>query len=61
MARCDPDAATVDALAQLQLKIVKHGRSIEMHHASAELCMLFSMMGLGDVVRLVGDPGRQAD
>jgi ABC-type transporter Mla MlaB component len=46
-----PDAVTVDALAQLQLKVRRHGRAIEMHHAVDELRVLFALMGLEDVVR----------
>lgn len=51
----DPDAATVDCLAQLQLKVRRNGRSIEMHRASARLESLLSMMGLDGVVRFVGE------
>jgi ABC-type transporter Mla MlaB component len=48
-----PDAVTVDALAQLQLKVRRHGRSIEMHNAVTELRALFALMGLDGVVRFV--------
>ena len=51
----EPDAATVDCLAQLQLKVRRHGRSIEMHHVSPQLLALFVLMGLDEVVRLVPD------
>jgi ABC-type transporter Mla MlaB component len=46
----DPDAVTVDALAQLQLAARRHGCQVRLRHASAELRELVAFMGLGDVL-----------
>ena len=46
-----PDAATVDALARLQLAARRHGCSVQLHNASCELLELVDFMGLTDVCR----------
>jgi ABC-type transporter Mla MlaB component len=46
----EPDAATVDALAQLQLAALRLGCRIELRHASPELQELLALMGLDGVV-----------
>jgi ABC-type transporter Mla MlaB component len=46
----DPDAATVDALARLQLAARRHGCRIRLRNASPELCELVAFMGLCDVL-----------
>jgi ABC-type transporter Mla MlaB component len=48
----DPDAATVDALARLQLTARRRGRRICLRHACGELQGLLALMGLGDVLPL---------
>jgi ABC-type transporter Mla MlaB component len=48
----DPDAATVDALARLQLTARRRGRRIRLRHACGELQGLLALMGLGDVLPL---------
>lgn len=48
----DPDAATVDALARLQLTARRLGRRIRLRHACGELQGLLVLMGLGDVLPL---------
>ena len=48
--RAPPDAATVDALARLQLAAGRHGFRIVLGDASADLRRLVSFMGLGDVL-----------
>ncbi len=45
-----PDAVTVDALARLQLGARRHGCTVRLRHASAELRELVSFMGLSDVL-----------
>jgi hypothetical protein len=44
------DAATVDALARLQLQAGRHGCRLLLRGASAELVELISFMGLADVL-----------
>lgn len=44
------DAATVDALARLQLTARRCGGRIRLHRASHELLQLLSFVGLADVV-----------
>ena len=46
----DPDAATVDALARLQLAARRHGCQVRLRHASSELRELVAFMGLSDVL-----------
>jgi ABC-type transporter Mla MlaB component len=53
----DPDAASVDALARLQLTARRLGREIRLRHACGELQDLLSLMGLGDVVSLCAESG----
>jgi ABC-type transporter Mla MlaB component len=48
----DPDAATVDALARLQLTARRCGRRISLRHACGELQGLLVLMGLGAVLPL---------
>jgi ABC-type transporter Mla MlaB component len=45
-----PDAATVDALARLQLAARRHGCRVRLRNASAELLELVAFMGLSDVL-----------
>lgn len=47
----DPDAVTVDALAQLQLTARRHGRQLRLRHTGPELQSLLTLMGLRDVLR----------
>ncbi len=44
------DAATVDALARLQLAAVRCGCTIRLRHPSAQLLDLVALMGLADVL-----------
>jgi ABC-type transporter Mla MlaB component len=46
----EPDAATVDALARLQLAARRHGCRVQLRHASPELLALVEFMGLRDVL-----------
>ncbi len=61
----DPDLATVDALARLQLAARRLGRSIRLRHASRELRELLSLAGLSDVLpcgaELLVETERQAE
>jgi hypothetical protein len=51
--RCaEADAATVDALARLQLAAIRQGRRIRLRNASPELGELIAFMGLKGVLRL---------
>jgi ABC-type transporter Mla MlaB component len=45
-----PDAATVDALARLQLAAQRRGCQVRLRHASDELVALVAFMGLRDVL-----------
>ena len=56
----DPDAATVDALARLQLTAQRLGRDVRVRHASVALVELLDLVGLSDVVRLCVESGFQA-
>ncbi len=47
----DPDVATVDALARVQLTARRMGRRIRLLHACWELTDLVDLMGLAGVVR----------
>jgi hypothetical protein len=42
----DPDAATVDALARMQLICRRLGCRLQLEHACPELCELIDFMGL---------------
>lgn len=45
-----PDVGTIDALARLQLIARRHGRRVQLRHASVELQELLSLLGLFDVL-----------
>lgn len=47
----DTDAATLDALARLQLVAKRCGRALEVRHAPLELRELVEFVGLGPVIR----------
>ncbi|MGZ4430273.1 MAG: STAS domain-containing protein [Gaiellales bacterium] len=55
----DPDVATVDALARLQLNARRLGLQVRLCHAPRELRELVAFAGLDDVLRL--DPQGQAE
>lgn len=61
----DPDAATIDALARVQLTARRLGRQVQLRHACGELRDLVALMGLGDVLPLSGalrlEPRGQAE
>jgi ABC-type transporter Mla MlaB component len=59
----DPDVATVDALAQLQLTARRLGRQIVLRNACDELRQLLFLVGLSDVVLLAGgsQPGGKGE
>jgi ABC-type transporter Mla MlaB component len=46
----EPDAATVDALARLQLGARRHACQVRLRGASDELLALVAFMGLSDVL-----------
>jgi ABC-type transporter Mla MlaB component len=46
----EADAATVDALARLQLAAKRVGRRVRLRNASADLLELVAFMGLADVL-----------
>jgi STAS domain len=46
----NPDAATVEALARLQLIAHRNGCTIRLRNASAELLEVVEWMGLGSVL-----------
>jgi ABC-type transporter Mla MlaB component len=46
----EPDVATVDALARLQLAARRHGCQVRLCHASDELLELVAFMGLTEVL-----------
>lgn len=48
----DPDAATIDAVARLQLTARRLGRQVRLRDACGELLELIALVGLGDVVPL---------
>jgi hypothetical protein len=57
----EPDAATVDALARLQLVARRGGRELRLVHASAELLRLVAFMGLAEVLpEAATRPGAEA-
>jgi hypothetical protein len=47
-----PDAATIDALARLQLAARRLGLEIRLRHASSELRGLLVFVGLSEVLRV---------
>jgi ABC-type transporter Mla MlaB component len=61
----DPDAATVDALARLQLTARRLGCQVRLRDARGELRELLTLVGLGEVVPLWAplrlEPGGQAE
>lgn len=61
----DPDAATIDALARLQLTARELGGRIQLQHACDELQELLELTGLSDVLPLCAElplePRRQAE
>ena len=61
----DPDAATIDALARMQLTARRLGRRVQLRHACADLQDLVALTGLGDVLPLYGalhlEAGRQPE
>lgn len=52
----DPDCATVDALARLQLEAGRLGRRIVLRGASPALRELIGLAGLGSVLPCLGGP-----
>jgi hypothetical protein len=48
----DPDAATIDALARLQLGSRRAGLELRLRDASGELQKLLAFVGLDEVLRL---------
>jgi ABC-type transporter Mla MlaB component len=54
-ALADPDAATVDALARLQLTARRLGRQVRLRHACGELQELLALMGLSDTVPICAE------
>jgi hypothetical protein len=54
-----PDAATVDALARLQLVARRAGRRLRLRRASEELVELITFCGLGEVLGV--EPRRQTE
>jgi ABC-type transporter Mla MlaB component len=56
----DPDAATVDALAWLQLTVGRLGCRLRIRRACGELQDLLALSGLGDVLRLFEESGPDA-
>ena len=56
-----PDAVAVDALARLQLTARRRGGEIRLRGASRELKELLDVAGLGEVLPLGVEPGRQPE
>jgi ABC-type transporter Mla MlaB component len=59
-----PDAATVEALARLQLAARRSGCRVRLRHACGALRDLLELMGLSEVVPCSGsdlEPGRQVE
>jgi STAS domain-containing protein len=56
----DPDAATIDALARLQLTARRLGQQLRLRHASSELKDLLALVGLVEALPLCAElgPGR---
>ena len=61
----EPDAATVDAIARLQLAARRRGRDVSLVRASARLQKLLSFCGLDEAIPpcegLVVEPGREPE
>ena len=55
-----PDAATVDALARLQLGVRRRGARVRLRDASPELRQLIALMGLSEVMPCVAGSGLEA-
>ena len=55
-----PDAATVDALARLQLRVRRRGARVRLVHASLELRQLIALMGLSEIMPCVAGSGLEA-
>lgn len=53
----EPDCATVDAVARLQLDARRRGREIVLRNASAQLQELLELSGLTDVIRCADGSG----
>ncbi len=51
----EPDAVTIDALAQFQLAVRRRGKSIELCNASTRLRGLLGLMGLSEVFVFASD------
>ncbi len=47
----EADVAVVDALARLQLAASRHGCTVRLRNASADLRELFALLGLTDLLR----------
>jgi ABC-type transporter Mla MlaB component len=52
----DPDAATIDALARLQLTALRLGRQVRLLHACGDLKDLLALTGLSEVVPCADSP-----
>jgi ABC-type transporter Mla MlaB component len=60
----DPDAATIEALARLQLSALRAGRRIRIEGAGSRLTELLALTGLDEVLAPAGsgvEPGCQAE
>ncbi len=58
----DPDCATVDALARLQLAAQERGCEVRLRNASSALLELVELMGLTHVLAEGGfQPGREVE
>ena len=57
----DPDAATLDALARLQLAARRSGTSVELSNVHRNLADLLALVGLADVIPCSQDSGVDAD
>jgi ABC-type transporter Mla MlaB component len=64
----EPDAATVEALARLQLTALRSGRRIRLRNSCGELHDLLALVGLVELLPVVGpsersslEPQRQAE
>jgi anti-anti-sigma regulatory factor len=59
VSRLPPDAATIDALARLQVRTRRRGCDICFRHPSRELQELVDFVGLAGILRV--EPGRQTE
>jgi anti-anti-sigma regulatory factor len=57
----EPDPAVLDALVRLQLAARRLGSSIRLENACSELVDLLALVGLSDVVPVVGGSGVEVD